>query len=181
MKLRGRHLVVALVALALGALPAYAQSVSPFRDYRDAAADQYSVTPTTTTTTTTTTGNNGPSGTGTSTPVGPAGSVTPQSEGTPTTGTTTTATTPDNTASGSGPGANEPPSGEGNAPSSGAGKNPVKVTPAKKAANAKGTLPFTGSDLTIFVLIALALILAGTLLAIAERKTRARRSAPPAS
>jgi hypothetical protein len=174
MKLRGRHWVIALIALALGALPAYAQSGSPFTDSRDAAARQYDVTvPTVTTTATTTTTTTTGTTTSTGTPVGPSGQlVTPQSEGTPTTGTTPTTSTPTETASGDVPAGG---SGEGNAPNAGGGNAPVKVTPAVKA-KAKGTLPFTGRDLTIFVLIALALILAGTLLAIAERKTRNRRS-----
>jgi hypothetical protein len=44
MKPTARHLLIAIVALALGAIPAIALAQSPFRDYKDAAADQYGTT-----------------------------------------------------------------------------------------------------------------------------------------
>jgi hypothetical protein len=41
MKPTARHLLIAVIALALGAIPAIALAQSPFRDYKQAAADQY--------------------------------------------------------------------------------------------------------------------------------------------
>ncbi len=56
MKPTARQLLVAFVALVVGAVPAIALAQAPFRDYGDAAGDQYGTTTTTTSTTTTTTG-----------------------------------------------------------------------------------------------------------------------------
>jgi hypothetical protein len=64
----------------------------------------------------------------------------------------------------------------GTAPDTASGTAPVAV-PTHAVAPAKGSLPFTGSDLSGLVVLALALIAAGFLLAAVERATRRRRAA----
>jgi hypothetical protein len=66
--------------------------------------------------------------------------------------------------------------GSGTAPDTAAGTAPVAV-PTHAVSPAKGSLPFTGSDLSGLVVLALALIAAGFLLAAVERATRRRRAA----
>jgi hypothetical protein len=67
----------------------------------------------------------------------------------------------------------------GIAPAGAHGTAPVAV-PTKPVPAAKGSLPFTGSDLSGLVVLALILIAAGFLLAAASRATRRRRRRAPA-
>jgi hypothetical protein len=66
--------------------------------------------------------------------------------------------------------------GSGTEPDRASGAAPVAV-PTHAERPAKGSLPFTGSDLSGLVVLALALIAAGFLLAAVERATRRRRAA----
>jgi hypothetical protein len=67
----------------------------------------------------------------------------------------------------------------GIAPAGAQGTSPVAV-PTKPVPAAKGSLPFTGSDLSGLVVLALILIAAGLFLAAAARATRHRRRHAPA-
>jgi hypothetical protein len=56
--------------------------------------------------------------------------------------------------------------------------NPVRVAPESATGElARGSLPFTGRDLTLVVLLAVGLLAAGALCAAAARATRRRRAA----
>jgi hypothetical protein len=77
---------------------------------------------------------------------------------------------------GAGHNSNGKTNGSGTEPDTAAGTAPVAV-PTHAVAPAKGSLPFTGSDLSGLVVLALALIAAGFLLAAVERATRRRRAA----
>lgn len=60
----------------------------------------------------------------------------------------------------------------------GAGASTPVAVPAAPVPSSKGSLPFTGSDLSGLVVLALVLIATGLLLAAASRATRRRRRAP---
>jgi hypothetical protein len=77
---------------------------------------------------------------------------------------------------GTGPNSAGKTNGSGTEPDTASGTAPVAV-PTGAVRPAKGSLPFTGSDLSGLVVLALALIAAGFLLAAVERATRRRRAA----
>jgi hypothetical protein len=69
--------------------------------------------------------------------------------------------------------------GNGNAKAGARGLAPVAV-PTRPVPARKGSLPFTGSDLSGLVVLALILVATGLLLAAASRATRRRRPRAPA-
>lgn len=170
-------LVIAGMLSIAAPTAALAQNGTGFSDYRSAAQRQY--------------GGGGGTTTPPPTTPAPAAAVAPATAtGTPPPPTTTTAAdepgsgrepgggtgngTDDNPANGSGV---NPDDANGNAPG-GAGNRPVSVAPSTATLhNAKGGLPFTGSDVTPVVLIALMLLSAGLFFRVAERRFRGR-SAP---
>jgi hypothetical protein len=144
-----------VTALAVAPL-AHAQNGFP--DYRQAAADQYPAQPPP--------GNTGSGSEGTSSSGGGGIEQTGGSSGKPRPvhhGTT---------------GAKRHQGGAVS-PSSTGGNAPVAV-PTSPVPAAKGSLPFTGSDLSGLVVLALILIATGFLLAAAARATRRRRRRAPA-
>jgi hypothetical protein len=150
----GRLIAILVGAAALGAAPSSALAQNGFPDYRQAAADQYPSQPPP--------GNSGSSGP----PSGQPG--------------------PGNGHNGgyNGGGNHGKPHGSRNRggvldASSQGGTAPVAV-PTKPVPAAKGSLPFTGSDLSGLVVLALILIATGLLLAAASRATRRRRRRAPA-
>lgn len=174
-------LIIAWMLFIAAPTAAHAQGlVGGFSDYRSATARAYP-------------GDGGGGGTTTppTTTPAPAAAVAPATAtGTPPPPATTTAAdepgsgrepgggtgngTDDNPANGSGV---NPDDANGNAPG-GAGNRPVSVAPSTATLhNAKGGLPFTGSDVTPVVLIALMLLSAGLFFRVAERRFRGR-SAP---
>jgi hypothetical protein len=139
----------------MAAAPACAIAQSGFPDYRQAAADQYPTQPPP--------GNSGSSGP----PSGQPGSSNAHNGG----------------HNGSGGNGHR---GHGTAGDQGAvlgtsaqGGTPVAV-PTNPVPAAKGSLPFTGSDLSGLVVLALVLIAAGLFLAASARATRRRRRRAPA-
>jgi hypothetical protein len=142
-----------MAALAVAPL-AHAQNGFP--DYRQAAADQYPAQPPP---------NNGSGTGGASTSNGAGNEQTGGSSGKP--------RPVHHTASngGSKRGAVSP-AGTG-------GRAPVAV-PSRPVPAAKGSLPFTGSDLSGLVVVALVLIAAGLFVGAAARATRRRRRHAPA-
>jgi hypothetical protein len=144
-----------VTALAVAPL-AHAQNGFP--DYRQAAADQYPTQPPP--------GNSGSGSEGTSSPSGEGNEQTGGSSGKPRPvhpGTT---------------GAKQHHGGSA-APSSTRGNAPVAV-PTRPVPAAKGSLPFTGSDLSGLVVLALVLIAAGLFVGAVARATRRRRRHAPA-
>jgi hypothetical protein len=152
----GKYIVVLTGCAALAAAPSCALAQGGFTDYRQAAADQYPTQPPP--------ANNGFGGR-------------PGSAGNGQTGGSSGAPRPaHNPSSGHhGSSGHKPGDGSGVKSVSAAGSEPVAV-PTRPVHSAKGSLPFTGSDLSGLVVLALALIAAGFLLAGAERATRRRRA-----
>jgi len=145
---------------ALAAAPACALAQNGFPDYRQAAADQYPQQPPP--------GNSGSSGP----PSGQPGSSNGHNGGHNGTG---------------GSGGHHRTTGSHRKGSSNSGgvlgsslqgsRAPVAV-PTRPVPAAKGSLPFTGSDLSGLVVLALVLIAAGLFAGAAARATRRRRRAP---
>jgi hypothetical protein len=140
-------------ALTVGTSAAVAQNGFP--DFRQAAADQYPQQPPP--------GNSGSSGP----PSGQPGPSNGHNGG--------------HNGSGGHQGHGKPGSGARNAVlgASASGRAPVAV-PAKPVPAAKGSLPFTGSDLSGLVVLALVLIAAGLFVGAVARATRHRRRHAPA-
>jgi hypothetical protein len=150
----GRKLIVVIAGCAaVVATPSAALAQGAFTDYRQAAADQYPTQP----------------------PPGDTGSGSNQQGGDQQTGGAGGAPTPaggvQNSHGNSGSGNN----GSGVGPDRSSGGTPVAV-PTGAVSPEKGSLPFTGSNLSGLVVLALALIAAGFLLAAVERATRRRRA-----
>jgi hypothetical protein len=147
---------------AVAAAPASALAQNGFPDYRQAAADQYPAQPPP--------GNSGSGGN----PSGNGG-------GNEQTGGSSGNPRPVHSSHGNGhKGGGTPHRGaNGIAPAGAQGTSPVAV-PTKPVPAAKGSLPFTGSDLSGLVVLALILIAAGLFLAAAARATRRRRRHAPA-
>jgi hypothetical protein len=144
----GKHIAVLIGCGALAAAPSCALAQGGFPDYRQAAADQYPTQPPP--------ANNGSGGqTG-----GSSGAPRPVHK------------PPANHGSN---GHHKPRPGSGVSPAGAYGAAPIAV-PTRPVHSAKGSLPFTGSDLSGLVVLALALIAAGFLLAAFERATRRRRA-----
>jgi hypothetical protein len=144
----GRHIAVLISCAALAAVPSCALAQGAFPDYRQAAADQYPTQPPP--------ANNGSGGQngGSSGAPHPAHHPRPGHHGS---------------------GGHKPGNASGVKSDTAGGSEPVAV-PTRPVHAAKGSLPFTGSDLSGLVVLALALIAAGFLLAGAERATRRRRA-----
>jgi hypothetical protein len=148
---RGRLIAVLAGTAALAVTPSYALAQNGFPDYRQAAADQYPQQP----------------------PPGNSGSSGPPS-GQPGSG---------NAHNGGHNGNSNPGRGHRHgavlgSTTTGAG-TPVAV-PTKPVPAAKGSLPFTGSDLSGLVVLALILIAAGLFTGAVARATRRRRRHAPA-
>ncbi len=150
--------VVTLVASPVLAAAAD-QASSPFRDYASPARDQYGG------------GGGGPgNGQGNGPPDGrPPDSPPGQSGGGP---------PPRSAVKGARASGSATPSSSG-AVKGGRASSPAVVVRGATAASVRrapaGGLPFTGRDLTLFVLLAMALLGTGALLAAGERATRSRR------
>jgi hypothetical protein len=152
----GRRVIAVLAGCAAVAVaPSAALAQGGFTDYRQAAADQYPTQPPQ--------GDNGSGGNqqggGDQQVGGSGGSPRPAGSGHHSGGNNAGKT-----------------NGSGTKPYTASGTAPVAV-PTHAVAPAKGSLPFTGSDLSGLVVLALALIAAGFLLAAVERATRRRRAA----
>ena len=154
-------LLIAAAALAAAPLAA-AQDASPFRDYTSPAGDEYGHPPC----------NEQGNGQG-----DPNGNCKGHGNGNGN-GKGDKVEVKGATASGAGRRAGGGRSASGSAPA--AARSPVVVraaTAASAAARPSGRLPFTGRDLTLFVLLAVAALGTGALLAAAERVTRSPRRA----
>jgi hypothetical protein len=148
----GRVIAVVLGCAVMSG-PSAALAQNGFPDFRQAAADQYPAQPPP--------GASGSSG-GESQTGGSSGSPRPvtTSHGHKTTGHGRT-------------------NSGASAPSNAGGAAPVAV-PTRPVPASKGSLPFTGSDLSGLVVLALVLIAAGLFLAAVARATRRRRRHAPA-
>jgi hypothetical protein len=135
-----------------------ARAQNGFPDYRQAAADQYPAQPPP--------GNSGSGSEGSSSPGGGGSEQTGGSSGKP-------RPVPHGTT-----GAKQHRGGAVS-PSSAGGNSPVAV-PSQPVPAAKGSLPFTGSDLSGLVVLALVLIAAGLFVGAVARATRRRRRHAPA-
>ncbi|MCW3047270.1 MAG: hypothetical protein JWO74_1554 [Solirubrobacterales bacterium] len=165
-----RPVLIGLIAVvALGASPALAdaagQSSSPFRDYASPAEDQYGG------------GGGGPgNGQGNGPPDGrPPNSPPGQSGGGPPGRGAVKGARAQGSATRS---SSSTPSSSGAVKGARASSRPVAVRSATAASvrtGPAGGLPFTGHDLTLFVLVATGLLGAGALLGAGERVTRSRR------
>jgi hypothetical protein len=162
-----RRNVIAVIAgcSALAALPAAAGAQSGFPDYRQAAADQYPTQP--------------PPGTTGSGENPSAGGNPSSAGGNPATGASSGRPRPVHRPKRTTAGATKHTASGNRAPSSTGGTEPVAVRTGSVPA-AKGSLPFTGSDLSGLVVLALILIATGFLLAAVARATRRRRRRAPA-
>jgi hypothetical protein len=160
-----RRNVIAVIAGcgALAALPAAASAQNGFPDYRQAAADQYPSQPPP-----------GTSGSG----ANPSAGGNPSAAGNPSTGGSSGNPRPAHKPKHTNPGSKHSAAG-GTAPASAHATAPVAVS-TRPVPAAKGSLPFTGSDLSGLVVLALILIATGFLLAAAARATRRRRRRVPA-
>ena len=138
-----------LAGVAALAVAPVAHAQNGFPDYRQAAADQYPTQPPPATP-------GSGSGSGSQPTSGSGGKARPVHTS-PTTRRHTSSTAP----------------GTG----TGTGAAPVAV-PAGSVPAAKGSLPFTGSDLSGLIVLALILIAAGLFTAAIARATRRRRHAP---
>jgi hypothetical protein len=148
----GRVIAVLAGVTALAVAP-LAHAQNGFPDYRQAVADQYPTQPP-------------PGNTGSGSGGGGAGEQTGGSSGKP---------RPVHHGS-TGAGQHR---GGALSPSSTGGNSPVAV-PTKPVPAAKGSLPFTGSDLSGLVVLALVLIAAGLFVGAVARATRRRRRHAPA-
>jgi hypothetical protein len=148
----GNFIAVLVGAAALVAAPA-ASAQNGFPDYRQAAADQYPAQPPPSDS-----GAGGESQTG-----GSSGNERPvqSSHG--------HKSTPSHHKAGTNTNAN-----------AGRGSTAPVAVPTKPVPATKGSLPFTGSDLSGLIVLALVLIATGLLLAAASRATRRRRRRAPA-
>jgi hypothetical protein len=149
---------------AFAVAPSCALAQGGFPDYRQAAADQYPTQPPP--------ANNG-SGSNPSA-AGGGGAAAPQTGG-----------SSGNPRPAHHPSAHRGPTvkhanANGAAPSAGRGATAPVAVPTKPVPAAKGSLPFTGSDLSGLVVLALILIAAGLLAGAASRATRRRRRRAPA-
>lgn len=177
-----RKLLIITLALAAGFVPAVAVAQAPFSSYRQAACNQYpdfrACQPTGTTATPPPDSGQAPA-TGSGTPSVSAPPATtedpdPGAGNAPDTGSGDGGDDDPVSGSGNNPGDNP---GSGNAGAGGSG-NPIRVAPSADDSATRevdGGLPFTGSDLTPLVLLALALVSGGLFLRAAERKYRAGR------
>jgi hypothetical protein len=152
--MRGNVVAVMAGCSALLAPAPVALARNGFPDYRQAAADQYPAQPPPATT-----------GSGSAAPGGSA-SPTSGSSGRP---------RPVHAANGSRPAATRRRTAGATTPSGASA--PVEVAGGRLPA-ATGSLPFTGSDLSGLVELALVLLATGLLLGAAARATRRRRRAP---
>jgi len=146
---------------------AAAQSVqaSPFGDYRSAPRAQYGTPPPPTTTPTATVGVTATTPVGT---VTAGGGLQGTTGGGGKHGGSGAAPTNGN--------GNGNPGGSSQLPAPAGGHGPIQVAPsANGTRQVKGTLPFTGSDLTLIVLIALAAVSLGLFARAGERWTRRYR------
>jgi hypothetical protein len=148
---------------AIAVAPACAIAQDGFPDYRQAAADQYPTQPP-------------PGTTGSGANPSPGGN--PSAGGNASTGGSSGNPRPAHRPKRTSNAKKRSPSGA-TSPTSTGGTTPVSVTPSAVPA-AKGSLPFTGSDLSGLVVLALILIATGFLLAAAARATRRRRRRVPA-
>lgn len=146
MKLTGKHLLIALMTLVLGAVPALALAQSPFRASDNAADDQYGTTTTTTPSTTTTTPSGGTVSVTVSTPVGTVSGVVTVSSNPSKTTTTTTPGKGNGGGNGNGNGGgngngngNGRPDRGGNAPESASGVNGVAGNAGTSAAGTRNS------------------------------------------
>jgi hypothetical protein len=153
----GKYIVVLTGCAALAAAPSCALAQGGFTDYRQAAADQYPTQPPP--------ANSGSGGR----PGGAGNGQTGGSSGAP-----RPAHNP--SAGHHGSSGHKPRNGSGVKSDTAAGGSQPVAVPTRPLHSAKGSLPFTGSDLSGLVVLALALIAAGFLLAGAERATRRRRA-----
>jgi hypothetical protein len=144
---RGRVIAVLAGVAALAVAPV-AHAQNGFPDYRQAAADQYPTQPPPATP-----GSGSGSGSGSQPTSGSSGKARPVH----TSPSTRRHTTPA-------------------APGTGTGAAPVAV-PTGSVPAAEGSLPFTGSDLSGLIVLALILIAAGLFTAAIARATRRRRHA----
>jgi hypothetical protein len=156
---RGRLIAVLAGSAALAAAPSCALAQNGFPDYRQAAADQYPQQPPP--------GNTGPGGN-----PGGGNEQTGGSSGNP---------RPVHHAYGNGhrKGGSHHGASNGIAPAGAQSTAPVAV-PTRPVPAAKGSLPFTGSDLSGLVVLALILIAAGLFAGALARATRRRRRHAPA-
>ena len=153
-----RRNVIAVIGgcAALVALAPAADAQNGFPDYRQATADQYPAQPP-------------PSGSnsgGNEATGGSSGNPRPVHK-------------PHGHKGTGGKGTNHRGNGRGVSPAGAGGAAPVAV-PTRPVPAATGSLPFTGSDLSGLVVLALVLIAAGLVLAAVARATRRRRRHAPA-
>jgi hypothetical protein len=151
----GTFIAVLAGSAALVVAPV-ASAQNGFPDYRQAAADQYPAQPPP---------SDSSSGGGESQTGGSSGTARPAQTAHGHTTSPSRHTTGKNTNANAGAGA-------GNV-------TPVAV-PTKPVPGTKGSLPFTGSDVSGLIVLALVLIATGLLLAAASRATRRRRRRAPA-
>jgi hypothetical protein len=156
---RGRLIAVLAGTAALAVAPSYALAQNGFPDYRQATADQYPQQPPP--------GNPGPGNSG---------------GGEQTGGSSGNERPVQHAGKGKGrrPGATKHRGASGIAPAGVQGGTAPVAVPTRPVPAAKGSLPFTGSDLSGLVILALILLATGFLLAAASRATRRRRRRAPA-